>query len=90
MRRTLEFLDWRSKDWLRKGDHQVISSLAICPFQLEGLCAYACRQAGIFGKIHDHFLGIWKGLELPREHLTEPFNRADLGFDAMEVDGDNV
>ena len=91
MRRTLEFLDWRSKDWHRKGDHQVISSLAICPFQLEGLSAYACRQADIFRKMHEHFLGIWRGLEQPREHLNEPLSRADLSFDAiMEVDGDNV
>lgn len=90
MRRVLEFLMWRSKDWLRKGDHQAISSLTTCAFQLEGLCAYACRQADVFRNIRNHFLGIWKGLELPREHLTEPFNPTDLSFDAMEVDGDDV
>ena len=90
MRRVLEFLKWKSKDWLQKGDHQVVSSLTTCPFQLEGLCAYACQQADVFRDIHGHFLGIWKGLELPREHLSESFNHADLGFEAMEVDGDGT
>jgi len=90
MRRVLEFLKWKSEDWLRKGDHQIISSLTSCPLQLEGLRAYACRQADIFDNIRNHFLGIWKGLELPREHLAEPFHPTYLGSDAMELDGDDA
>jgi hypothetical protein len=89
MRRVLESLKWRSKDWLRKGEHAV-SSLTTCHFQLEGLHAYARRQADVFSNIHDHFLGIWKGLELPQEHLTEPFHLPDLSLDAMEMDGDDL
>lgn len=90
MRRVLEFLKWKSRDWLRKGGDQVVSSLTICPLQLEGLRAYACRQAGVFADIHTHFLGIWKGLKPPREHLTEPVYPADLSVDAMELDGDDA
>jgi len=90
MRRVLEFLKWKSKDWLRKGGDRVISSLASCPLQLEGLRAYTCRQADIFSSIHNHFLGVWKGLELPREHLAEPFYPTDLSSDAMELDGDDA
>jgi hypothetical protein len=90
MRRVLEFLKWKSHNWLQKGDANVVALLAACPYQLEGLEAYACRQAYVFRDIHDHFLGIWKGLELPREHLDEPAHPADLGPDAMELDGDDV
>ena len=88
MRRVLEFFKWKSRDWFWKSGNQVISSLTSCPLQLEGLHAYACRQADVFSNIHNHFLGIWKGLELPREHLAEPFHPADLSFDAMELDED--
>ena len=87
MRRILEFLRWKSNDWLCKGDHRIVSSLATCPFHLEGLRAYSSRQAHVYGDLHNHFLGIWRGLELPREHLAERFQPADLSSDAMELDG---
>lgn len=90
MRRVLEFLKWKSYDWLQNGDRGLISALTTCPYQLEGLRAYACRQADVFTNIHDHFLGIWKGLELPREHLTELIYPADFTLDAMELDGDDL
>ena len=89
MRRVLEFLKWKSKDWLRKGDHR-ISSLTVCPFRLEGLRAYSSRQAHVYDDLHNHFLGIWKGLELPREHLAEPLQPTHLSSDAMELDGDDA
>jgi hypothetical protein len=90
MRRVLEFLKWKSKDWLRKDDEQLLDSLTQCPLQFEGLRAYAHRQAHVFSDLHNHFLGIWTGLELPREHLNEPFYPADLSLDAMELDGDDT
>lgn len=90
MRRVLEFLKWKSNVWLRKGSTTTISSLTTCPYQLEGLRAYACRQSQVSLDIHNHFLGIWKGLELPREHLTEPIYAVDLNPDAMELDGDDT
>jgi hypothetical protein len=90
MRRVLTFLKWKSNNWLQKGDTQVISSLTQCPYQLEGLRAYACRQANVFSDIHDHFLGIWMGLELPREHMIESVYPVSLGSDAMELDGGDM
>lgn len=90
MRRVLQFLKWKSGDWSKKGSADAISSLTTCPFQLEGLCAYAYRQAGVFRDVHNHFLGIWKGLELPREHLAEPAYPAYLSSDVMELDGDDI
>jgi len=90
MVRVLAFLSWRSNNWLRKGHLQVVSSLTDCPYHLEGLRAYACRQANVFSDIRNYFLGIWKGLEPPREHLNEPVYPVDLTSDVMELDGDDV
>jgi hypothetical protein len=90
MRRTLVFLKWRSDGWLQKGDLTIISPLTTCPHQLEGLRAYACRQANVFSDIHNYFLGIWKGLKLPSEHLAEPIHPTYLDSDVMEIDGDDI
>lgn len=84
------FLNWRSVDWSRKGDSKTISPLTTCPYQLEGLHAYARRQARIFLDIHDHFSSIWKGLKLPQERLDKPIHPIDLSLDAMELDGEDI
>ena len=89
MRRVLAFFKWKSNAWLQKGNSQVVSSLTTCPFQIEGLVAYACRQAAVFSNLHNHFLGIWKGLEIPREYLSEPLYLVD-DSDMMELDGDDI
>ena len=90
MRRVLVSLVWRSDNWRRKGDTKVISALTNCPQLLDGLHAYAERQARVFRDIHDHFLGIWKGFELPREPLTEPAPPLGRDEDAMELDGEDA
>ena len=48
------------------------------------------RQAHIFEALHEHFTGIWSGLELPREHLTDQIYPICLDSDLMELDGDDV
>lgn len=83
-------MKWKSNDWLEKGDLDLISSLTDCPYKLDGLRAYACRQADVFNGLYDHFLGIWKGLNLPHEHLTEPIHPLDPNVDMMELDGDDA
>ena len=90
MQQVLQFLRWKSSNWLQKGSMNAISSLATCPYQLEGLHAYASQQAHIFNTLHDHFLGTWSGLELPQGHLTEPVHPVCLDSDLMELDGDNA
>ena len=90
MRRILAYLSWKSDDWLQKGDLCVISSLTRCPLQLEGLRAYLCWQANVFTDIHNHFLSIWQGLELPREHLTESIHPLAQDSDVMQMDGDDA
>lgn len=89
MRRVLAYLGWKSGDWLQKGCPTAVSSLTSCPHRADGLRAYASRQAKVFSDIRNHFLGIWTGLELPREHLTEPVYPVDPNSDPMEVDGDD-
>lgn len=90
MRRVLAYLRWKSRDWLQKGDPVAVALLTTCPYKAEGLRAYAHRQANVFGDIRDHFLGIWTGLELPRDHLVEPIYPADPDSDAMELDGNDI
>ena len=90
MRRVLESLKWKSNDWLRKGCPEAISALSTCPYQLEGLRAYASRQANVFGMLRKHFLGIWSGLEIPQEYLTERTHPIHLDSDLMELDGDDA
>ena len=90
MRRVLVFLQWKSNDWFQRGDAVDISSPTTCPYLAEGLLAYACRQAHVFRDIHNHFLGIWKGFELPREQLMEPACSVGLEWDTMELDGDDA
>ena len=60
MRRTLEFLKWKSSLWAAKlSGHNHPSSSALC----EGLNAYALRQADVFVSLRDHFLSLWQGLK---------------------------
>lgn len=90
MRRVLAFLEWRSDNWLWKADTKTTSSLTTCPLQLEGLYAYASRQAQIFDILRQHFSRIWSGLELPRKHLNEHAPCVPLDSDLMELDGDDA
>ena len=90
MRWVLAYLGWKSGDWLWKGHPAAVSSLTTCENRADGLHAYACWQAKVFSDIRDHFLGIWTGLELPREHLTEPVYPADPDSDPMELDGEDA
>lgn len=88
MRRTLEFLKWKSSLWSSKAP-KTNSSL---PFALhEGLAAYALRQAAIFTSLHDHFLSLWCGVETldtsPDQPATVPvrFEEAMQGVDGGDV-----
>ena len=60
MRRTLEFLKWKSSLWViksSKSDPFLPSALS------EGLRAYTFRQADVMMSLHNHFLSLWHGLE---------------------------
>ena len=56
---TLEFLKWRSTNWLDKASQSALKKPLPSPQVLEGLTAYAFQQADIFISLHDHFLSLW-------------------------------
>lgn len=58
MRRTLEFLKWKSSAWAAMSSTSSSSSSAL----REGLRAYALRQADVFTSLRGHFLSLWQGL----------------------------
>ena len=91
MRRTLEFLKWKSASWLAKVPSSASQKSTCSSFVLEGLAAYALRQADVFLSIHAHFLSLWSGLtaldsladKLPPIHMQTE--------DAMQgVDGGDI
>jgi len=61
MRRTLEFLKWKSANWLAMASSSVLNKPPPSPLVLEGLTAYASRQAQVFLSLHSHFLSLWRG-----------------------------
>jgi len=63
MRRTLEFLKWKSSAWLAKTSLK--SNQPLSPVLHEGLNTYTFRQADVFMSLHNHFLSLWKGLTVP-------------------------
>ena len=67
MRRTLEFLAWKSARWSSK-TLKVNPSLS--PALSEGLTAYALRQAAVFASLRDHFSSLWRASRRSTPHLT--------------------
>ena len=84
MRRTLEFLRWKSSVWLAKTSFK--SNQSLSPALCEGLNAYAFRQADVFMSLHDHFLSLWKGLTVPDVALDHPAPNPVQTEEAMEAD----
>ena len=62
MRRTLQFLKWKSSSWSAKASSSALIKPSPSPHVLEGLTAYAFRQAHVFLSLHDHFSSLWRGL----------------------------
>ena len=61
MRRTLEFLKWKSSLWSSKASFRPDDPLSSALH--EGLTAYALRQANVFISLHDHFRSLWQGFK---------------------------
>ena len=59
MQRTLEFLKWKSANWLDKVSQSALKNPPPSPQVLEGLTAYAFQQADVFLSLHTHFLSLW-------------------------------
>ena len=72
MRRTVEFLEWRSGDWLTKADLRMDN---ISPAVRSGLSAYANKQGSIFHHLAVRFCQQWRttlvSLLLPHDWATK-------------------
>ena len=90
MRRTLEFLKWKSSRWSSKALSK--SDLSSSPALREGLNAYAYRQAAVFASLRDHFSSLWQGLKvldsIPDQPAPVPvqFEEAMQGVNGGDVD----
>lgn len=89
MRRTLEFLKWKSSHWSSRTLSK--SGLPSSPALREGLNAYAHRQATVFTSLHDHFLSLWEGLKVLDTLAVQPAPVSVQSEEAMQgVDGGDV
>jgi len=72
MRRVVQFLEWRSKDWLSKADAR---GGTIVPAVRAGLLAYANKQGSVFRNLAVRFSQRWcsvlVSLSLPHAWATE-------------------
>ena len=72
MRRVVQFLEWRSGDWLAKLDSRVDT---VAPAVHSGLSAYAKKQGAIFHNLAVRFCQRWRlaliSLSLPHEWATQ-------------------
>lgn len=90
MRRTLEFLKWRSKNWSAKAS-SALEEPSPSPLVLEGLTAYAFRQAEVFISLHNHFLSLWRGLTVAGALADQPSLIPTQTEDEMQgVDGGDI
>ena len=86
MRRVVQFLEWRSRDWLAKANLRTgTATSAVCA----GLSAYANKQGSVFGGLAVRFSQRWRSalisLSLPHAWATEflesrkePLNNSDF------------
>lgn len=86
MRRVVQFLEWRSSDWLSKA---VSRASTVTPVVLAGLSAYAHKQGSIFHNLAIRFSQRWRSalvsLSLPHiwatkllEAHSEPLENPDF------------
>lgn len=72
MRRTVEFLEWRSSDWLTKVD---LRMGMVTPTVHAGLAAYARKQSAVFHNLAVQFSQRWRStlitLSLPHSWATQ-------------------
>ena len=91
MRHTLEFLRWKSASWSAKAPSSALHKSPTSPFVLEGLAAYAFRQAEVFLSLHNHFLSLWRGFTVlgasTNQALPVPIQMEDL---MQGVDGGDI
>lgn len=92
MRRTLEFFKWRSANWSARASSSALKAPPPSPLVIEGLAAYAFRQADVFTSLHDHFLSLWRGFTVADASADQPpLVPAQVAEDEMQgIDGGDI
>jgi len=91
MRRTLEFLKWKSANWSAKASLSGFAEPPSSPLVCEGLRAYAFRQADVFLSLHDYFSSLWRGLRALKSSADQPPSAPTQLEEIMQgVDGGDV
>jgi hypothetical protein len=60
MRRVLEYMSWFANWWT---SHATVPSMAHDPYLMEGLTAYAAKQADLRLSLRNHFEMLWKDVQ---------------------------
>lgn len=84
MRRTLEFLKWKAASWSAKAPPSGPEKPPLPPLVLEGLTAYAFRQAEVYLSLHDHFLSLWHGFTV-LDNSADPLPPVPLETETEEA-----
>jgi hypothetical protein len=78
MNRTLRFFVWKADDWRRKG--VAFQAKSTSPEHLEGLKAYAERQAVLCQSLHDAFKHQWEGVPSLVKSARDEMDRPELFY----------
>ena len=78
MNRTLRFFVWKADDWRRKG--VAFQDKPTSPEHLEGLKAYAERQAALCQSLHDAFKHQWEDVPSLVKSARDEMDRPDLFY----------
>ena len=85
MRRIVQFLEWRSRDWLAKADSRTGT---IAPAVRAGLLAYANKQASVFHNLAVRFCQRWRStlvsLSLPHTWATDFLEKCKEPLDSPD------
>jgi len=85
MRRIVQFLEWRSRDWLAKAD---LRTGTITPAVRAGLSAYANKQASVFHNLAVRFCRRWRStlvsLSLPHTWATDFLEKCKEPLDSPD------
>lgn len=91
MQRTLEFLKWKSTNWLTKVPPSVVEKLLPSMHVLKGLTAYTFQQAEVFLSLHDHFSSLWHGLTVVVGFTNQlPSTPVQVEDEMLGIDGGDI
>ncbi|RXW22610.1 hypothetical protein EST38_g3254 [Candolleomyces aberdarensis] len=82
MRRTLRFLSWKSEGWYEKRDVQASRQLSAAV--LDGMQAYAERQADMWYRLGHSFQNRWKGVPEVVGKARDMVAKPELWYEAKD------